>query len=252
MLSIITRCQGEMGMRIIICEDNQEHMEILKIYIRNYFRNLSDYAEIQWFVTAEKFLSSGSCCDILFMDIFLSGMNGIDAVRAMEQAQARAVVFVTESSTYAVQAFALAAVHYLLKPLKESDVFEALDRCVKNNTVTTQKFLEVRSTVTGKLRIPVHRIVYIEVFNKISVIYMQKREIRIYKSLDALYALLDNTQFMRVQRSFIVNMEYIEKVSGGIVFLKNGKKINMSRAKRNKLMEQYQMYLLCHASAGGE
>lgn len=65
-----------------------------------------------------------------------------------------------------------------------------------------------------------------------------------YLTLDKLNQQLDDKQFMRVQRSYIVNMHYITDLYAGYIILENGLEIKLSRINQAKLKEQYQQYQL--------
>lgn len=93
-------------------------------------------------------------------------------------------------------------------------------------------------------------IVYIEVLNKICTVHTEKNSFQTYISLDALSELLDGTSFIRAQRSFIVNMKYIESFYFDHIVMQGGKEIVLSRSSRTELKNQYQQFLFHLARRG--
>lgn len=102
--------------------------------------------------------------------------------------------------------------------------------------------LEIK-TNQGVVSLPVHQILYIEVFNKVCLVHTKKNTFHTYSSLDSLFELLDSHTFMRAQRSYIVNMNNIESFYFDHIVLSNGKEIMLSRNTRSELKKQYQQFL---------
>ena len=176
-------------------------------------------------------------------------MNGMDAVRTLPRSGGPAVVFTTTSREHAIEAFSLKAVHYLLKPLTRDGVKEALDRCLVSCSKNEEKFLMVKNN-QGTIPVPTGNIIYIEVFNKISTIHTIRNDIQTYTSLDALFEYLDTNCFMKAQRSYIVNMKFIQTFYFDRLTLHNGIEIILSRKHRSVLKKQYQDYLFRLAREG--
>lgn len=183
------------------------------------------------------------------MDIYLGGINGVEAARNISQTGRGRFIFTTASREHALEAFALNAVHYLLKPLTKNAVREALGRCLPKHEDEHPNFLEIK-TRQGVVPIPMDNIVYIEVLNKICTVHTEKNSFQTYISLDALSELLDGTSFIRAQRSFIVNMKYIESFYFDHIVMQGGKEIVLSRSSRAELKNQYQQFLFHLARRG--
>lgn len=94
------------------------------------------------------------------------------------------------------------------------------------------------------IQLPYHRIVYLESINKRIQIYTENKVYTVYTTLDALYKELDETIFMRAQRSYIVNMEHIMAFHFDHLILDNDVRIVTSRSQRTLLKQQYQAFLL--------
>lgn len=118
-------------MYIALCDDDQTTLKELKSYVSAHFAATAYTVQIDFFSCVEDFLNCRQTYDIVFMDIYYDGMNGMDAVKYMQRTENCQIVFSTASREYAVEAFAVDAAHYLVKPLTQAKVSDALDRCLK-------------------------------------------------------------------------------------------------------------------------
>lgn len=231
-------------LRIAICDDNLPDCKALTILLGMACTKLGLTARTDTFSCGEDFLAAHrlSPYDIVFMDIYMNGINGTDTMRnAMSLGHCK-FIFTTVSSEYALEAFALQAVHYLLKPLKEEAVTEAIKRCLPMPPPEEGRILHIKTT-QGNMPILMDSISYIESMNKICYIHTKKSRFCSYTSLNALYELLDATLFLRAQRSYIVNMHFIDSFYFDHIVLHDGTEITLSRTNRSELKKQYQQFL---------
>ncbi|MDD3409732.1 MAG: LytTR family DNA-binding domain-containing protein [Eubacteriales bacterium] len=235
-----------MKLRIVICDDDSEVTDELRGLLRDRLTQLGQEADIRAYASGEAFARDAQPYDILFMDVYMPGKTGIDIVRETGAAARHPVVFITTSRDFAVEAFALRAAHYLLKPLTAQAVADALERCLPSQA----RALTVR-TGRSAVSVPMDSIRYIEVYNKVSVLHTSGGDLETYTPLDALYEQLDGEVFMKAQRSYVVHMACIQSFQYDRLALENGKEIMLSRAARAELKAQYQRYLFRLARRGG-
>lgn len=231
-------------MQIALCDDDENLLKTLEIYIDAYSKARGICIQCDRFTNAEDLLNSSHSYQIIIMDIYLGSLNGIDAIRLHRQSNNCPVVFISCSREHAVEAFGVNATHYLVKPLTEEAVATALDRCLEQLDIrqTSENFLELKTNYQI-IFVPENDITYIEVFNKVCVVHTREKEFRTYTPLNVLYDALDREQFMKPQRSFIVNMNYIDAFLSDHLTLLNGQSITLSRGNCAKLKAQYQQYL---------
>lgn len=235
-------------MLIALCDDENAALDILKAHINTYCSKENLTLQLDCFSCGEDFLSSPQQYDIVFMDIYLPGISGMDAVREGGIGSSQ-IVFTTTSREHAVEAFGLNAAHYLIKPLTEENVIEAMMRCQMRMNTPPEKILEVKTT-GGIVPVSMSTITYVEVFNKVSVVHTQKNDLQTYTPLDAIFEMLDSKCFLRLQRSFAVNMNFIESFLADRVVMQNGVEIVLSRSYRQELKTEYQRFLFDLARRG--
>lgn len=239
--------------RIAICDDDQRDLLVFSDHILHYCQERKIDVDLDCFLDAQELLDRITGFDIIFMDIYLKDINGLKMIEQVRQKIPNTpVVFITSSREFAIDAFRINALHYLVKPLSRTDLEAALERCFaiiqaadQNGHIETQraKILTIKiikDPIPAVIRM--HDIQYIEVFRKVSVLHTKKSEFETYASLNSIYEQLDDS-FLRVQRSFIINMNAIEALSGESVMLNGGIQIPISRKNRASIKQQYQDFL---------
>lgn len=244
----------DMLLHIAVCDDDESDLNSLLSHLTAVCADLELLTQIDTFTSGEYFLSAciAKNYDIVFMDIYMNDINGIDAVRGvqMRRPQTSHYVFTTISSEHAIEAFNLNAAHYLVKPLKREKVREAVERCISFYPAKNKRSLEIK-TGRKQITIPMEDITYIEVTNTRCDVHTEDHSFQTYSSLNALFKLLDEGLFLRVQKSFVVNMAYIDSFFYDHIVLKDGTEISISRNKRAELKKQYQDILFRYVRRQG-
>lgn len=233
-----------MRLDIAVCDDNETERAKITEQVHTACSEMNITAQIRSFRSGEELIASDAVreCSIIFMDIYLAGINGIDTMRRIAPDSSQRVVFITTSTDHAVEAFSLNAAHYLVKPTSIEMVSEAIKRCIPKISDENGSVLEIK---TGKVTvpIPIKNILYIEVMDKYCAIHTDKNTFETRSSLALLYEQLDDRLFMKPQQSYIINMAAIEKFNYDRILLRGGKDIPLSRKNRAELQKQYQSFL---------
>lgn len=181
--------------------------------------------------------------DVMFLDISMPKTSGMQLAEALHKLKnPPAVVFVTAYSEYAVEAFGVDAVDYLMKPVETDRLNQALDKVqarIKPQNASRQPVERIAVEKSGrKILVPIDQIRYIEAKDDYSCIYTDTERYLSTISLAKLETKLTPHGFFRVHRGYIVNLAYVEDVevvSSGILQLGingvEGKKISVSRRR---------------------
>ena len=196
--------------------------------------------------------------DLVFLDIQMPGMNGFEMIETVGVENMPAVVFVTAYDQYAIEAFEVQAVDYLLKPFDQERFKKSLDRArrriqLKNENAVVFKNLlgEVNQEKKHLKRMLVNlgsrfffvktnEIVFIEAEEKYAKLHTEKENYLIRETMNNLEQRLDPEKFARVHRSYIVNLDFIKEIhpwSHGDfqIILKNGAQLTGSRRFRERV-----------------
>jgi two-component system LytT family response regulator len=197
--------------------------------------------------------------ELVFLDVAMPGKNGFDLLRDLSDIHFE-IIFVTAYNHYMTQAFRYSAVDYLLKPVEDELLVEAVRRADKRiNQKTGMEHIEtflhnVRHTgETQKLKLCIHSIkgfqvvelkdiIYCEASSNYTNFYFSNRSmICASRPIHEYEALLEDSNFVRIHKSFLVNIEYIKEYvrgEGGCVILEGGKEVEVSRRKKDLLMRK--------------
>lgn len=183
--------------------------------------------------------------DIIFLDIQMEGMNGIEAARILFERNERSVlIFITGIRDYVFEAFDVAAFHYLLKPLDEKKFQEVLNRAVKEaekrkDCGQTQLFIKTRNR---NITLNQTDIMYVESRGRKADIHTTEEVVEIYAAMKGLEEQLGGS-FYRCHRGYLVNMAYITEYNNDSIRLSNGESIYLSKERYNAFVKAYMRYL---------
>ena len=117
---------------VAICDDEQYFLDDLRKRVERYFSNHNLDTQIFEFGSGEALLSGGQNFNLVLMDLKLPGRNGMEIIGQMRSEKKKSqVIFITSYEEYALQAFHVNAVHYLLKPVSDEDLYQALERSLE-------------------------------------------------------------------------------------------------------------------------
>lgn len=223
--------------------------------IRNLLQNFSDIEIVAETGVVEEALDliEKENPDLLLLDIQMPGKTGFELLEELD-GRAPEVIFITAYDEYALKAFEVNALDYLMKPVDEDRLRESITKIKKR---IAERIESAESTSDGRLDIndqvflkdgdkcwfvELERVRLFESEgNYVRVYFMDQRPL-ILKSLNALMERLSEKNFFRASRKHIINLRWIEKVetwfNGGLlVILKDGTKVEVSRRQSVKLKE---------------
>lgn len=131
--------------------------------------------------------------------------------------------------------------HYLVKPYKKTDVRVALERCIKQ-VGKTERYIEIMVN-REKRRILLSELIWAESKDKVCWLHLKSGEVRSYIQLDELQQLLCDPRFLRCHRSFLINMDLVNRVDKNCFYTIDDEQIPMRQAERASLRENYENYL---------
>ncbi len=229
-------------MRIAICDDSRIETEQLLAALHDYdpTRHPDCYASGAALISA--FEADTATYDLVFLDIYMPGENGIHIAEQMRKlAPDTDIVFVTTSEDHAVDAFSLGAVHYLVKPITSESVIEALRRVVAKKNVIRPAI--VVQTGNAGTTLYIDEISYIQsIAHAKEIMLTNGRTVKVWQSFEELLPKLGN-DFLRLNRTVLVNMAQIEYMGNDSCLLKSGTRFDFSRKESGKIRSEYDRYL---------
>lgn len=241
----------------LIIDDSKQARKLLRLMLMEFTSDIYIIGEAAD-VSAGLNLIEQFQPDAIFLDIEMPGKSGLQLAEILiENRYNGSVVFTTAYNAYAIKAFRLSAIDYLLKPIQEDQLLQAIEKLIsekesQNNAerlkVLSENLNENRNEVlcipnqAGFEYIPIAEIEYIEADGSYVNLYCtNNRSKTISKNLKYFeIALLDFTNFIRPHRSFIVNKDFITnyiKSDGGFLILKSDVEIPIARERKQAIQE---------------
>lgn len=228
--------------KIAIVEDNKTELNYLMRLLAEYKEEKNFDFSVDHFENGEKFLSNHEkSYDILFLDIELPGINGMDIARKVRETDGDVViVFVTCVTTLAVDGYSVDAFDYIVKPVEKFSFFTTMMRVLK--TIEKKRNDKIMlCTPNGYVCLNTDKISYIESFGHFIVYHVDKEEYREWTSLAKPEKLLSAKGFYRINKSFLINLRHVKKMVGDEVYVA-GVPIKIGRAKKKEFLTLLNVY----------
>lgn len=218
-----------MKYKIAICDDSDIDRQYILNMVNRWATEKNHVVHTDTFTSAENFLfhyAEESNYDILLLDIEMGAMDGVTMAKKLRKNNDTVqIVFITGYSDYISEGYEVAALHYLMKPVKEQKLLSVLDRAAEKLS-KNEKVLNFE--IGGEMvRVPIYQIRYADVFGNYVTIHAAT-DVTIKMTLTELEKALDE-RFYRVGRSAIINLTQISRVTKHDVYLTDGTMLPLPR-----------------------
>jgi len=243
-------------MKVIIIDDEPKARKLLEVLIKENCPRIETIFKAEDLLIGVELIKKEKP-EIVFLDIEMPQHSGLEIVDFLDREELDfEIIFTTAYSEYAIKAFELSAIDYILKPIRPSKVIEAVDKAISSigksqiNTKLDELKKALASSNFKKIGLPVadgikfiefDQIIMFEaegMYTKITT--TSESEILISKPLKHFVALLENIQnFYRPHRSYLINLKYIKqyvKSDGGYILMDNNKTVSISKEKREEFL----------------
>lgn len=242
----------------LVVDDEEYCAESLEILLRKHCPQITEIYRESNPVNALQFVKSQKV-DLLFLDIEMPHLNGFDFLHQAADFQG-SVIFTTAYNEYAIEAFKVNAIAYLMKPVDKDDLIAAVDKGLTNQLLKDQRdilrnlrmaFQPVTveekkvpiHTAEGIYLIPENKIIRCESEGSYSNIYTSDRKpILVSKNLRELEELFNSQKFYRIHKSHLVNLDHIKMVSrqeGGGIMMSDDSSVPISRSLKKSFYARY-------------
>lgn len=231
-------------MRVAICEDDRLQAGWLEESVRGYFEKNGGGVDIvrfdSGFSLVEHFEQGASRIDLVLLDIVMPGMSGIEAAHAIREVDEQVPIILTTSSReYALDAFGIEAMAYLIKPVDRNKLYRQLDKlCAQRRREEGELSIHSRRKV---YRVPLHAVCYIEKADRKTVVYLHDgRQLECFEAVKQFkQRLAQCPQFISPHQSYLVNMDYVVLVDQARreVEMQGGAKIPVARDRLRQMLD---------------
>lgn len=241
-------------LRTIIIDDEPDCVNLLKFEL---LQHCAQIEVIGTFNSSTKALNEIDLLnpDLVFLDIEMPVMNGFELLEKLMPVNFN-IIFVTAYNQFAIKAFRFSALDYLVKPFDVNDLVEAVAKAEKKQQPSFAQLETLQRGIKGaaisKIAIPgqngvtfveINDIVFAEASNNYTkLILLNKQQHIISKTLKDVQDVLEERQFLRVHRQYIINLNHVKQFFRGdnmYVVMDNGENIPVARSQKDKLVERY-------------
>ena len=233
-------------MYLAVCDDQDKELETLAALLDTWQRERKTPLRWRSFRSAGQLLEAArrERFTLYLLDVIMPGMDGMEAAQEIRSFDAAAdIVFLTSSPGFAYESYSVRALEYLLQPITPRLLFPLLDRLA----LREQRPQEGLTLKTGSMlvRVPFSQLAYVEVNGKHLYFNLTDGQVREVAAPMREYEgqLLQRPEFMRIHRSYIVNMMQIEELSSTGVRTFSGKDLPVSRLLYPQLQKDYMQLL---------
>lgn len=225
--------------KIAIVEDTKAEKETLTAYLERYKTVKNETFVWKYFDSAFDFLESRENFDIVFMDIMLPGMTGMEAAQKLRRFNSDIIIiFVTNMTSFAVKSYEVDALDYIVKPVSYERVDFKLTKALGMIRAKGEVSLVINDSEEGIVRISSGQLYYIEVTGHRLRYCTDKGDFYEYGTLSKRADELSGYNFARCNACYLVNLRYIFSVSGYSLVMKNGDELKISQPKKKEFMEK--------------
>lgn len=238
-------------MKAVIVDDEADGIRTLKKMLEKHCANITVAGVCSDAMAAEELIMSNDP-DIVFLDINMPGKTGFDLLAEMPRKKFE-VIFVTAHNEYMLKALQFSAADYLLKPVDEDRLTEAVDRVEKRlqsgkeeRTQTLMHNLTAIGspnemklclpTIKGFMILKLDDIIYCEAERSYTLFHLTNNKVvTVSKPLSAYDRILEDSSFLRIHKSFLINLHHIKEYQrgeGGLAVMSNDAQLEVSRRRK--------------------
>lgn len=228
---------------IAICDDDKLASEKIRKMVLAFFRRKNIETEILLFPDGEELLLHNKRLDILFLDIRMKGMDGIETAHKLRSRQFNGfLIFTTVLEEMVFASFEVQAYDYLVKPVDEGKLEKTMERLLTSMQNSAEAKLLLKKGTESSL-IPFDDIIYCEIIDRKVYLHLISHEVMdYYDRMEKLETKLDG-RFFKCHRSYLINLKYLKSYKDGVAYMENGIRIPVSRLRSKEFSNVILQYM---------
>ena len=233
-------------MNIAIVDDQKKDGDYLYDHIYRAMQDASIKVQINRYDSGEEFLKLepiGSL-DLVFLDIIMSGISGIDTARKIREHNPEcSIVFVSSSNHFAAESYQVNALRYITKPYSSSDIDGSIDKIIKDYELSSQ-YIEVTEN-RKRIQIGIQDILFVDYYHHAVLFHTESSVIKTYsvRFSEIEEALLVQPCFITCGKNLVVNMDKVLQIENRQFVICDGTPIPISRTIYSQVKNNYTDYI---------
>ena len=209
----------------------------------DFFRKKNREIQLRTFTSGEELLNYDGQIDILFLDIQMKGMDGLETARKLRADKFRGfLIFITVLKEMVFQSFEVQAYDYLVKPVDEKQFGKTMERLYTSMQNASEGNLLVQQGYERRI-VPKDEIVFCEIIDRKIYLNLTSGEVvDYYERIENLESKLDS-HFFRCHRSYLINLKHLKGYKNGTAYMDNGKEVPVSRLRSKEFSSVVLQYM---------
>ena len=223
---------------------NENYMsDIIEKMVSDFFHRKNMDVVITRFSSGEELLKYDGRIDILFLDIQMKEMDGMETARRMRKRKFKGfLIFITILKEMVFESFEVQAYDYLVKPIEKAYFEKMMERLFVSLQSSSETNLLVQKGYESRI-VPFEDIVFCEIIDRKVYLHLESSEVvDFYDRIENLETKLDD-RFFRCHRSFLINMKYLKGYKNGRAYMNDGIEIPVSRLRSKEFSSVILQYM---------
>ena len=229
-------------MKILICDDEQQYIDDLKIHIEEYMHSHFVKFELHTAYNPQRVIDEGEVYQLAFLDIQMNEINGISLARILKERNNKVVIFfITSYNHYQDEAMDLRAFRFFEKPFNTDRLYSGLDKAME---YIDENYIDFYLYTNNEhKKVLTDDVIYVESGNRQITLATVQGNYITRESFDEWCEILQNTFFYRVHKSFIVNLHYITNYKYSEIIIQNNIRIPIASRRQADFHKFWFAYL---------
>lgn len=229
-------------MKILICDDEQQYVDELKIHIEKYMQSWFADFEIDTTNNPQTVVDSNEIYQLAFLDIQMNELDGISLAKILKERNSKIVIFfITSYNDYQDEAMDLRAFRFFEKPFNAERLYCGLEKAMEYIDESYVDFYVW--TDNEHKKILVDDVIYVERGNRQVTLVTTQGNFTTRETFDEWCTILQNSFFYRVHKSFIVNLHYVTGYKYSELFVQNNVRIPIASRRQTDFHKFWFAYL---------
>lgn len=230
-------------LRMAICDDSPSDLNRINDMLMHFLESHNIEHEVELFPNGHALLESPISYDLILLDIEMEGKNGIEIAQELRTFNTDSkIVFITNSTSidHLQQGYKVKADRYLVKPINQQEFNFEINSVIKDQLVDNKFILDKR---ISPYKLYLKDIIYIEFYNRKTIIHMNDQKISTYIALKEWISLLEDYHFSQCHKGYIVNLSFIQHMNTEKLTLLNNEHLPLGRKYKDKLKLDYYSFI---------
>ncbi|MCD7826746.1 MAG: LytTR family DNA-binding domain-containing protein [Clostridiaceae bacterium] len=232
--------------KVAICEDQKTELVLLQRIVEYLMQDRGLDYNIISYQSGEALLSDyvNHPCDLILLDVIMPDIDGIETGRKIREIDSDVeLIYCTSSRDFAIAAYEIHAMGYLLKPYQSSRIGALLDYYLQKHPQMNQNYIQVKSKRKSVI-IPYKDIIYMESDNKVVYIHTTTQgSVKVYNKLDVFEQQMRDERFLRCHQSYLINLQYVAGLVDSDFITISDDMIPIRKSGRKLIVKKYEDYL---------